>query len=136
MTRSSAGPAPVTVRPATRMTPAVGSPSRLSDRRSLVLPLPRRPSTTTNSPGRTVRSTPSTATTSGGNVTRSPATSIMAVTSGAACAAGSARTGSEQLDGGPHRIVVAVLGRREAVDLVQALWQIGVLPAAGLAKAR
>src|SRR4030095_14722782 len=128
MLRSSAGSAPVTVRPATRTTPAVGSTRRLSERRSVVLPLPLRPSTTTNSPGRTVRSTASTATTSGGNVTRSPETSIMAVTPGAARAAGSARTGSEQLHGGPHWIVVAVVGRGEAVDLVQALEQLGVLP--------
>src|SRR4030095_3291752 len=127
MTRSSVGPAPVTVRPATRTAPAAGATSRLSERRSVVLPLPLRPSTTTNSPGRTVRSTASTATTSGGNVTRSPETAIMAVTPGAARAAGSARTGSEQLHGGPHWIVVAVVGRGEAVDLVQALEQIGVL---------
>src|SRR5215510_4237741 len=132
MARSSAGPAPVTVRPSTWMRPAVGWTSRLSVRSSVVLPLPLRPRTTTNSPGRTLRSTPSTATTSGGNSTRNPATSIMAVTVAAAGAAGSARTGSEQLDGGPHGIVVAILRGGEAVDLVQALEQLRVLGRADL----
>src|SRR6185436_11601244 len=86
--------------------------------------------------GPTLRSTPSTATTFGGNTTRSPATSIMAVTGAAARAAGSARTGPEQLDGRAHRVVVAVLGRREAVDLVQALEQLGVLGRADLQERR
>src|SRR5262245_5584059 len=136
MARSSVGPAPVTVRPSTRMCPAVGSTRRFNARSSVVLPLPLRPRITRNSPGRTLRSTPSTATTSGGNSTRSPATSIMAVTVAAARATGSARAGSEQLDGGPHGIVVAILGRREAVDLVQALQHLGVLGRADLQERR
>ena len=49
--RSAAGPAPVTSRPATRTVPEVGSTSRLIERSSVVFPAPLRPRITTNSPG-------------------------------------------------------------------------------------
>src|SRR2546426_11828382 len=95
------------------MTPAVGSTSRLIERRNVVLPAPLLPRMTTNSPARTARSIPWRATVSGGSTTESPATSIIASMRIAGERLGSARADAEQVHRRPHGIVVVVVGGRE-----------------------
>src|SRR5438132_8185303 len=112
------------------MTPAVGSISRLIERRNVVLPAPLRPRMTTNSPSRTVSSIPRRATVSGGSTTESPATSIINSIRGGR--RGSAGADAEQLHRRPHGVVVVVVGGREPVDLVEPLEQRSVGGAADL----
>src|SRR2546426_4731377 len=105
------------------MTPAVGSTSRLIERRNVVLPAPLLPRMTTNSPARTARSIPRRATVAGGRTTESPATSIigsMRIVGSVSCSAGA---DAEQVHRRPNGVILAVLGGREPVDLVESLEQ-------------
>src|SRR3989442_15200861 len=125
-------PAPVPAPPATRMTPAVGSTSRLIERRNVVLPAPLLPRMTTNSPARTARLIPRRATVAGGRTTESPATSIigsMRIVGSVSCSAGAdAEQGHRRSNG----VVFAVLGGREPGDLVESLEQGSVGGALGV----
>src|SRR2546427_12707162 len=105
------------------MTPAVGSTSRLIERRNVVLPAPLLPRMTTNSPARTARSIPCRAAVEGGRTTESPATSIigsMRIVGSVSCSAGA---DAEQVHRRPNGVIFAVLGGREPVDLVESLEQ-------------
>src|SRR5437762_12730761 len=117
--RSSPAAAPVTARPATRTAPAVGSTSRLIERRNVVLPAPLLPRTTTHSPARTTRSSPSRATVPGGNTTESPATSIIGSIRILGGPRGSAGAAAEQVHRRTDGAAVVVFGGREPVDAVE-----------------
>src|SRR2546428_12755304 len=114
------------------MTPAVGSTSRLIERRNVVLPAPLLPRMTTNSPARTARSIPRRATVAGGRTTESPATSIigsMRIVGSVSCSAGA---DAEQVHRRPNGVILAVLGGRETADLVKSLERGRVGGAGGL----